>query len=307
MPQKLTLIQRKTMTTKTGLDLSLLDGIEDFNSGSRYPALQATRYTGGISEVPAKYVDENDPTIVKLGNEWYTKPEIGMKDDDYEALPIAVRNQIKAVKDSFNFSGGKSSDLYVLPHTTRYVVLSAPQIYIYNKRTKKITENDGESIGGDRVTIARLLLAVMIGDNLVLNESEEIQIFTMKLRSKNTMLIRDKKEAVNLFGINEAEQKKYGAKAKGKWLLALGTVKLDTTVTIFKSSSKDESSLGCKFYVANDFEALTPEQSKTITDLIKSETFRDFSRDPFGINRRSAPTSSVDDAEDFVDDDGIPF
>lgn len=180
----------------------------------------------------------------------------------------------------------------------RWIFLNLPRIFHYDKNTKEVTipERGSKLFGTNKVTIAKCFLVCLINNKLVLDSEEKPQIFTLKLTSNKTQLIRNKDEGGTLFALNR-EIQKY-SKTRDN-LIHLVSVNLQAKSKEFTSSHTGDSSLGVMYELTGNAKVLQPEQQQQIFNLISHEEIKTLLDDPFDLQPKSDRPSLDTDVDDL--------
>jgi hypothetical protein len=198
-------------------------------------------------------------------------------------------------------------DMFAIASEVRWVILTMPRLFSMDKEDKKIYPiQQGDKLKDlNRVTAARLFLAAIVGEDLILDNDGLPQIFTLKLTSTRTQLIQNNadKTASTIATLNTSLQKHY--KASRQWLTHLVSVGLVPFVDK-KVSGEDskKSSLAVDYKFADGALPLSPINQATIHSLIISEDFKAIAADPFGLKLRDESAAFVSEP---AFDDGIVF
>jgi hypothetical protein len=263
------------MTVAT-LDAQYFTPLEQ--SGNTYPALQLDNYRPSSLETPLRLV---------------LSPEsAGLLDDEAAKL-------LKLTQIACDFGEGEK-EMHHISAPVRFVILSMPKKFSYDKDTKKVFKEYEE--GSGRVSIARILLGAMVDKKLLLASDGTPQIFTLKLTSTKTNLIINKKDkdAKTIASLNTTLQNHY--KAAGSWLTHLVSVDLKPYVYIATSAAnKKDSSKTTGFQLVGDASPLSAAQQADVFHLISSDGFKALAADPFGIDRK-AVDSSVSQSVPYFDE-----
>jgi hypothetical protein len=249
-------------------------------SGINYPALQLDNYRPSSLE---------------------TKLRLIISPESKELLEVEATKILKLIEIKVDFGEGEKEMHHITSPSTRFVILSMPKKFSYDKDEKKVYKQYEE--GSGRVSIARILLAALVDDQLLLSGDGTPQIFTLKLTSTKTNLIADRsnKEAKTILALNTALQRHY--KASKSWLTHLVSVDLQPYVYVATSAAnKKDSSKTTGFKLVGDAVPLTPPQQADVFHLISSDDFKALAADPFGLDRNAQELSVVDELSHSADD-----
>jgi hypothetical protein len=183
-------------------------------------------------------------------------------------------------------------------------------MYAMDKETKEVHPlQKGQKLKTlNRVTAARLLLAMVIGDEVVLDNDGNPQIFTLKLTSTKTSLIGGDRDAVGastIHSLNKSLAEYF--KVKRQWLTHLVSVNIKVSPQKFTSSENGKSSVGVMFSLDGGAKALSPDNQKVLFDLVSSEDFKELAADPFHLNGKVEADNGFEAVEVDDSDNGIPF
>lgn len=246
--------------------------------GQKYPALQATSY------LPQSLSEQ-------LG--------LCLSDTSFELLSPEAQSWLQTEVKECRYRRD-SVLMYQLVSPVRWVFLTLPKIFIFDKKTKQVSypERGVKLAGTQKVTICQCFLACLIEDNLVLDLDGLPQIFTLKLTSNKTQLIgylNDKESTTTLVSLNQDLQKHFKSQNNFIHLLSL---KLAPKPKEFVSSYSGESSFGITFEIDDEPQALSPSQQQQIFDLINLEAIQTLFDDPFGLKKHQvSPPQSIVNTE----------
>lgn len=198
----------------------------------------------------------------------------------------------------------------------RWVILAKPRTLGMHKATGEIVPLAKGMKGRGEITVCRLLLGCIVGDELVMDDDGNPQIFTLKLKSSKTAFIgsdRDKDFGVSrnnnhrtIAQLNDALLKRANGKP-GQWLGHTVSVELGAVAEKF-SNADGESSLGIRFIFPEG--SIARPLPKRVLDkvfkFITTDEFKTLARNPFARPQQQVeptPTSLAVD-EDF---DEMPF
>lgn len=199
-----------------------------------------------------------------------------------------------------------------------WVVLARPKVFGFSKSTKSTVPLSKGMRERGEISVAKLLLAAVIGGKVVCDLSDRPQIFTLKLTSHKTSLVGDTRDRdYRDFGqarfdgyrtieqLNQAIIKHNNAKPS-QWLAHTVAIKLGAIPAIW---GKEKRSLAVRYVIEPDSNAkpLAKSEITKIMNLITTEDFRELARSPFGA--RKPPEEVVPSPAYAVDDeDGdMPF
>lgn len=280
-------------TTYEGIDQSLF--VESEQGGMSYPALQSTVYKPVA--LTKKQIETADPNnVVKLGNFTYDRPRMALGQDSVDLMESSEIERLGLIAEPFIF-GDQESLMFILPDDARFVVLHRPQLFKTKKDDKRQVSylQKGDKLKEQGcITIAKLFLAVVKDDKLVLDRSGDIQIFTLKLSSNKCDLIsrQGSKDFRTIPEMNDAIVKHYEAK-KNSWAAHLVSVLIAPVPHNFQSVSTGESSLGVMFSLVGNAKPLPTDAQKQVHKFIQDDDFKALAADPFGLESKQPETEAM--------------
>lgn len=273
--------------------------IASIDDAQRYPALQADNYQPANSKQEVNLCLSID-SVGMLGS---------------NALSSMVMTPGVA-----NF-GGSEVEIGVLPGEIRWVVLAPPKIFAIHKDTRKVFYiQKGQRLKDlGRVNIARLLLAAVVEEAVVLDDDGLPQIFTLNLKSSKSALVGSSREADcgvgrnnghrTIASLNKGLCEHY--KLRNTWLTHLVSVRLKAHPEKFKSTQSNDASWGVRFVFDGGAKPLAEDQQKLVFDLISQESFKALAEDPFSLaNREDQPHDAVETEVSWSNEEdpsAIPF
>jgi len=259
-------------------------GVESGQSGQRYPAIQASSYEPKANEDIVLILSEGS---------------VEAMNPDYAA---------KVVSDSISVDYCDRL-MFTINPLARFVVLAMPRMFSMDKATKEIFPlAKGQKLKPlNRVTAARLLLAMIIGDELVVDTDGNPQIFTLKLTSTKTNLIGGDRDAVGASTIHSLN-KSLGEhfKAKSQWLTHLVSINIKAIPDKFINLETGKSKVRTLFSLAGGAKALSSDNQRVLFNLITSDDFKALAADPFHLSGKVAAADGFEPVT-FDDSDEIPF
>jgi hypothetical protein len=148
-----------------------------------------------------------------------------------------------------------------------------------------------------------------VGDEVLLNDEGEVQIFTLKMTSNKTALIggyNDKDfgvsrnaEGKTLTALNAGLEAHYNTSG---WLTHLVSVDLVAYPYVFTSSSSKESSMGIRFGLEGNARPLSQASQELAFNVCTNPKFQVKFSDPFGLNQKDSADRAVP-----ISEDDIPF
>ena len=270
---------------------------EGEGGGLRYPAIMADTYK------PA-----NTKIKVTLG---LTEPHLDLLDDRADGL-VGTAVAIEYGEDVEQFSP--------ISDGVRWVVLAQPRLFAENQETKEITGlTKGMSDRGEK-TVAKVLFGCLLNDKLVLDSEGLVQVFTLKLKSTKTNLIgnrTDKDGGVEknagystIASLDNAVRAKCKGAAKNAWVAHLASIELLAVSELFTKSGggdgkkKADSSMGIRFIFGEGANQVPREEAKKIVELIGTEEFKEFAKNPF-VKFTALPATTEHEYE--IEDGGLGF
>lgn len=256
------------------------------SSSQRYPAIQATVYKPGSMR---------------------EKIQLALAKESVDILTPEQQKLINAEHGIFALANGDDVELFTLPDTVRFSILAMPRVLGLDKKTGVVSPiQKGEKLGGNggRVTVSRLLLAMIVDDQIVLDDDGNPQIFTLKLKSTNTTLIGNQKnpDEGTIHSLNQSVGKLLNK--PNQWLTHLVSVSIEAKPVKRQSKLSSEASLATEFVLNPNAKALPKEAQKKLFEFVSTDEFKALAADPFGLNKGK-------DAEEFTvlggDFDENPF
>ena len=270
-------------TTEYRLNSAYVQEMEE--GGAQYPSIMADNYE------PSKLKDN---------------VFVGLPENSWDMLSEAAQLQLAgviagkglgllpenlaAVMATIECEGefATSHEVFTIIPTTniRWIVLSKPALFAVDKEGNYSRLVKGEKLkAAGKNTIARLYLAAITGDKLVLDEDESPQIFTLNLKSTKTQLIGkaiDKVGSGTLSALNNGLQKHY--KTKG-WLGGLVSVEINAVTHKFDytDGGAAKSSIGVMFVLGKGAKIIPEDCQKAIFDRINDE-LKETMKDPFNVS-----------------------
>lgn len=274
--------------------------IEGESGGVRYPYLQVDNYRPSNAKTPVR---------------------VGIPDSAMNLIPHDSPLH-KAVKyECFSYGDdGVDVDLGLIDDSVRWVILARPRIMGLVKATNDVVPlSKGMGERGE-VTISKVLLACIVDGDLVLDESQNPQIFTLKLKSNKTALVGNEQDKDCGMSRNNGYRtiaqlnKAIVGNAQGKpgqWLAHTASVAIGAVSEKF-TGRDGKSSWGIRFVFPEGSGAkpLATPIAKQIFNFVTTEAFKELAKDPFGLNRSAAmaeteqPRSNATTESNF---DDIPF
>lgn len=271
----------KTMTTT----LNTAYAVQQEQDWVSYPALQATDYR------PRSLKDS-------IG--------LGFSEESFELLSDDAKQRLNCSEVECYFSAEDSGIVHV-PAEVRWVLLNIPKLFVQNEDGSHEHLARGMKLSGTgRKTCARMFLAAIVDEDLILDEDGKPQVFRLNLKGTKTNLIgktSDKEGSGTIAALNRGLQKHY--KVKGQ-LLHLVSVQLTAVAHKFVSRTSSESSLGVYFSLGSGARPLTEENQKRIFDLLQDEDLKQSIADPFGIKKSSPKEEEVYEFEAEYEEEEIP-
>jgi hypothetical protein len=262
------------MADSFGLDSYVANtayAIDGEMSGPRYPWIQADSY---------------QPKNAKA------KINIGITTDSMALVDGQVLSDVVDMATSSFDDDGTEVEFGVFKKGVRWVILSRPKVMAMVKATGEIipTLAKGMKARGE-VTVCRVLLACLIGDELVKDASGDVQIFTLKLKSSKTAMVGssgDKDLGIERNGghrtielLNSILVKRAEAKP-GQWLGHTVSVEIGAVAEKFANADGD-SSIGIRFVFpeGSTAKAMPTEAVAEVFKLVSSEDFKALAKNPF--------------------------
>lgn len=256
------------------------------SEGPAYPWLQATDYQ-----------PRNGSTKISL-----VLPE-----DAVELIDPSELDKIKFEPAEIATDSGNTPAF--VPQNIRWVILGYPKSFKIDKEGKVSTIEKGVKWNGEFKSVARVFLAAVVDDRFILDNTGQIQIFTLKLKGLKTEFVRSSDPNVRTIQtLNEAICKAY--KKRG-WMAYLVSVELEVVPRQFKMMNGSSSSWGCYFQFKEGSGArpLPEALQAQAHSFVTSDEFLSLANDPFNINGETSPEESEPSFVPSVsdNDDGIPF
>jgi len=270
--------------------------IQTQETREQFPGLQATHYT---------------PTIRDSISWVMPVDSANMLSEDAKAL-------LNLFPQTCLYSKGeKEVPMFGITDKARFIVLTNPVKLKINKKTKKISA--GGELGTDEITLARIFVALIVGDQIVTNDAGEPQIFTIKADSYKTDILGsyNKKTQENgdrtLFLLNEALVKHYQL-PRGSWVTHLVSIDLQIVPEKRTSRTTGQSSMSIRFRIDGNAKPLSDENQQLLFSFVSSEYFQDLAKNPFGDlskgnvfdKPQDEETEKITEQEPISDTD-IPF
>jgi len=271
---------------------------EGEGGGLRYPAIMADTYK------PA-----NTKTKVMLG---LTEPHLDLLDDRAVGL-VGAAVAIEYGEDVEQFSPFSDG--------VRWVVLSQPRLFAENQETKEISNlTKGMKARGEK-TVSKLLLGCLVDGKLILDAGGLVQVFTLKLKSTKTNLVgnrTDKDGGVEtnagystIASLNNAVLASCKGAAKNAWVGHLASVELKAVSELFTKSDlegkkKADSSMGIRFIFGEGAKQVPRDEAKKIVELIGTEEFKEFAKNPF-VKFAALAATTEHEYEIETEDGGLGF
>jgi hypothetical protein len=210
------------------------------------------------------------------------------------------------------FLGGEEGTATVFKNV-RWVILSKPSTgYAQNREDGQIIKIfRGMKFAGEWKSISRVYLACIVGNQLMLDEDGNVQVWQLKLSGMKTQWIDGGERSI--VDLNKGLCKHYGVK-RG-WVTHLASVGIRAYAFKFEAKADaKKSSIGAMFGFAegDNAQPLSEENQKLLFDFVSGEDFKALAADPFYL----ADAPAVDTADKFAVDeeesvpatlDGISF
>lgn len=238
-----------------------LDYAQQDTQSQLYPAFQADNYQPKLRDKVS--ICLNEESVGTLSGNAVTLLDLTVLEAEFKS----------GITNVFGIRG----DLRVMP-------LAMPQSFCFHKETsrygrieagKKFKENG-------LVSAAKIHFCAAVGNELIIDDEGNPQVFTLNLKSSKTQLIKGTKATKgdgSLFGWNE--QIKADHKAKG-WLLHMFGFKLTAKPQQFTSSVTGDSSVGIVFELS-DPQPIAPQHQKAIFDKLQDETLKENIKNPYKL------------------------
>lgn len=239
----------------------------EVGGGARCPALQATTYEPSKPSETIGFA--LSPEVVELGL-LTTK-----------SIELLVMKPIVACY--------ASAEVEMLEITTgiRWIILSKPRIFGMDKADKKIypIEQGVRLKDLGRVTIVKLFLAAIIGDEMLMADDGTPQLFTFRLKSTNTMLVSNRQDPKmsTIDSLNRSLQKHFAAPTS--WCAHFVSVGLQPYAEK-KTSSADasQSKIATSYRFVGAAIPVPQKFHAAVYSLISSPEFMAMAADPFRIH-----------------------
>lgn len=273
-----------------GISASSADyAVDGESGGASYPYIQATNYR-----------PINGKQKIELG---ITADSLAMAQSELLASSVEMQ--------SFEYGDDATEvELGVFDDSVRWVILARPQVKGLVKATNEIVPLAKGMKERGEVTVARLLLACVVGDDLICDSEGEPQIFTLKLKSSKTGFVGSEREkdfgaARNnnqrtIAQLNAGLVAHVGGKP-GQWLGHIVSVELGAIAEKFSNKDGD-ASWGIRFVFpeGSTAKALPKKTAKQLFDFVSTDEFKALAKNPFG--RAKAAEASPE-----IEDDEMPF
>lgn len=260
-----------------GIDLSY--AVESESIGQKYPSLQASNYK---------------PSNPK------EKIELCLSQESHDLLQFPNVIKFEPIEAYFD---AESYTMQKFPDEIRWVILDIPKTYVLDKSTGKIDylKRGVKFAGTSNVSISRVYLAALVGDDFSITATGAPQIFTLKLTSTKTQLINNFRdpEYKSISKLNKALQSHYKTKNN---LIHLVSVKLQASPYKFTSSKSGESSLGIMFELTGNAKPLSKINQGLIYELLQDPEITQDLKDPFRLEgERKEYVNPGSNSNDMVD------
>lgn len=258
--------------------------------GQQYPALQAVNYQPRPNEsIKFAFSDESADLL---------------SEEAFKAF------QLEEVE---TFYGDSAARVNQINADFRVILLGMPSLFVYDKDEKRYEHlRQGMKLAKtNKVTATRLLCAILLNDEIVLDSNGSIQLFTLKLTSTKTKLLsgdRNDPDFRSMRQLNQALLEHY--KLKRGSVLHLVSVELAIKPEKFTSRESGQASWGIMFSLEGNAKPLTEENQALLYHLCQTEEVQDFLKDPFYLKARSEGATadpSGDTADLDADISNIPF
>ena len=267
--------------------------IED-SQGPKFPWLQATEYRlRGAKD----------------------KVSICAPEEAIDLLTDEAKSLISPQAIEVNYTG-EPQLAFNLP-AVRWVILGRPSTRFAQDKTdqKIIPIYRGMKFAGQYKSVARVYLAAVVEDTLVLSADGTPQIWQMKLSGLKTQWI-DGQAGKTMSMLNASLCKHYGIK-RG-WVTHLVSTSICAFPRLFKGASDESWGVMFGFCDGDSARPLSEDNQKALFDLVSGEDFKALLDDPFGLKAMEAnekspgnDSGSIDgrELEDYeeADLDDIPF
>lgn len=247
-----------------------------------------------VEKFPAIQVSHYKPQMDTLIKFCFSPESVGI----IKTCPLFSEMALKKGKCFFPVKKGEKpkpdgTTMYIGGDTLRIVVLAEPKMLGVDKRERISPLIKGEKFEETgRKTIARPLLAIATPEGLLLNAYGEVQVFTLKLISNATGLIRAQdKERKTFETLNQAINAKH--EVKGKWLAAYYSVEIKVKPNVFSSKNGEESSVAASYELLGNAKKLSEEDKAAIERLVSSQAFIRKNNNPFNLD-----SMGVEEAEE---------
>lgn len=283
-------------------------------SDAQYSNEYAIDREGGGVRYPHLQVDNYRPANAK------TPVRVGIPDSAMNLIPPDSPLH-KAVKyECFTYGDdGVDVDLGLIDDSVRWVILARPRIMGLVKATNDVVPLSKGMRERGEVTISKVLLACLVDGELILDENQNPQIFTLKLKSNKTGFVGNEQDKDCGMSRNNGHRtiaqlnKAIVSKAEGKpgqWLAHTASVVIGAVAEKF-TGRDGKSSWGVRFVFPEGTNAkpLPSPIAKQIFQFVSTESFKELAKDPLGLNRSTVaeteqPRSNPATETDF---DDMPF
>jgi hypothetical protein len=269
-----------TAPTETKINASY--GAELSSKGQKYPAIQPD-----IRKI------ENVKTVVKLC----------LNDASLGLLSENASKYFGSNPKTVCFDGENDQTVYLIPEGIRWVVMGFPQTFMQHKadlanirplqKGFKLAENGFKSA-------TKLLMAAIVDDGFVLNSDGAIQLFTLKLTSSKTKLIKNvdpkDKEYRCLTRLNDTLIK-HDNLPRQSWIHCV-SVDIGTETRKFTSATTGDSSFGHLYTLVGGARNLADALAKQSFMLAQSDEVKSFLKDPFNVYKpKDSEANSAEDED----------
>lgn len=240
--------------------------------GMKYPALQVDQYAPR----------EGDKIQFCFGT------------DSFHLLSQEAVNAFDLSMGHIHLPSKPKTDGFIIGNPFQIVPIGIPGECVINKETNRYEKKfpgmqykeNGRSI---RRNVSRMLFAVKCGGNLLTNDNDMVQLFTLKLTGMKVSMMRDK--------LNKIEKEAGEKRGKpGESCLHLCTFQLLAKYHLFEG--KDGSSAGVLYDLADDIGLLPPIERTLLAQLAKDPEIVKDLKDPFrldsGENNNNADPETVE-------------
>lgn len=186
------------------------------------------------------------------------------------------------------------TNVFQINADVRVMPLAMPNNFCFNKEASryqaiaagvKFKENG-------LVSASRIHFCAIVGDELLLAEDGNPQIFTLNLKSSKTQLCKPQKPAKgdgSLFSWNEEMKSQY--KGRG-WLLHMFGFKLGAKPQQFTSSISGDSSVGIIFEL-NAPAPIAPAHQKLVFDCLQDEVLKESIKNPYKLGAAASVVEEI--------------